>query len=360
MMAASVTDRIPVFFILAPLVGIAVWLGLGKVGLVLLAIPVLAALLCNVVAAVHHAEVVALRVGEPFGGLILALAVTVIEAGLIISVMLSGDENPALMRDTLLATVMLVLHGIAGLAILVGGMVHRENQFRVAGANALLAVLMPMAVLVLIVPNHMISAPGPYYSISQLAFVSLVCLVLYAAFLFIQTNWHRDYFLPEEGAGREGHARPSGRMALLSFLLLCVALFSVVMLAKSLAPALEDGIKAIGAPAALVGVIVAAIVLMPESGAAFRAAVHNRMQSAINLALGSGVASIGLTVPTVALVAWLNGMPLALGVSPGHSVLLALGFAVAMLTYGTGRTNILSGIVHLVLAATFVFTIFAP
>jgi Ca2+:H+ antiporter len=264
------------------------------------------------------------------------------------------------MRDTLLATVMLVLHGIAGLAILVGGMVHRENQFRVAGANALLAVLMPMAVLVLIVPNHMISAPGPYYSISQLAFVSLVCLVLYAAFLFIQTNWHRDYFLPEEGAGREGHARPSGRMALLSFLLLCVALFSVVMLAKSLAPALEDGIKAIGAPAALVGVIVAAIVLMPESGAAFRAAVHNRMQSAINLALGSGVASIGLTVPTVALVAWLNGMPLALGVSPGHSVLLALGFAVAMLTYGTGRTNILSGIVHLVLAATFVFTIFAP
>jgi Ca2+:H+ antiporter len=313
-----------------------------------------------VVAAVHHAEVVALRVGEPFGGLILALAVTVIEAGLIISLMLSGDENPALMRDTLLATVMLVLHGIAGLAILVGGMVHRENQFRVAGANALLAVLMPMAVLVLIVPNHMISAPGPYYSISQLAFVSLVCLVLYAAFLFIQTNWHRDYFLPEEGAGREGHARPSGRMALLSFLLLCVALFSVVMLAKSLAPALEDGIKAIGAPAALVGVIVAAIVLMPESGAAFRAAVHNRMQSAINLALGSGVASIGLTVPTVALVAWLNGMPLALGVSPGHSVLLALGFAVAMLTYGTGRTNILSGIVHLVLAATFVFTIFAP
>jgi Ca2+:H+ antiporter len=342
------------------LVGIAVWLGLGKVGLVFLAIPVLAALLCNVVAAVHHAEVVALRVGEPFGGLILALAVTVIEAGLIISLMLSGDENPALMRDTLLATVMLVLHGIAGLAILVGGMVHRENQFRVAGANALLAVLMPMAVLVLIVPNHMISAPGPYYSISQLAFVSLVCLVLYAAFLFIQTNWHRDYFLPEEGAGRDGHARPSGRMALLSFLLLCVALFSVVMLAKSLAPALEDGIKAIGAPAALVGVIVAAIVLMPESGAAFRAAVHNRMQSAINLALGSGVASIGLTVPTVALVAWLNGMPLALGVSPGHSVLLALGFAVAMLTYGTGRTNILSGIVHLVLAATFVFTIFAP
>lgn len=359
-MASGAEDRIPPFFILAPVAGLAAWLLVGKVGLGLLAILVLAALLCNVIAAVHHAEVVALRVGEPFGGLVLALAVTVIEAGLIISLMLSGDENPALMRDTLLATVMLVLHGIAGLAILVGGIVHRENQFRVAGANALLAVLMPMAVLVLIVPNHVTSAPGPHYSLSQLAFVSLVCLVLYAAFLFIQTNRHRDYFLPEEGTSGDGHARPNSRVALLSFLLLCSALFSVVVLAKSLAPALEEAVEALGAPAALVGVIVAAIVLMPESGAALRAAAHNRMQPAINLALGSGVASIGLTVPTVALVAWWYDMPLALGVSAGHSVLLALGFAVAMLTYGTGRTNILSGIVHLVLAATFVFTIFAP
>jgi Ca2+:H+ antiporter len=359
-MASHPTDRIPWFFILAPLAGIAAWLLIGKVGLGLVAIPVLAALLCNVVAAVHHAEVVALRVGEPFGGLILALSVTVIEAGLIISLMLSGDDNPALMRDTLLATVMLVLHGIAGLAILVGGIVHRENQFRVAGANALLAVLMPMAVLVLIVPNHVVSAPGPFYSNSQLAFVSLVCLVLYGAFLFIQTNRHREYFLPEESAEGEGDSRPSGRLALMSFFLLCVALLAVVMLAKCLAPALEESVGALGAPAAIVGVVVAAIVLMPESGAALRSAGHNRMQSAINLALGSGVASIGLTVPTVALVTWWNGMPLALGVSAGHSVLLALGFAVAMLTYGTGRTNILSGIIHLMLAATFVFTIFAP
>jgi Ca2+:H+ antiporter len=359
-MASHAPDRVPLFFILAPLAGLAAWLGLGKVGLELLAIPVLAALLCNVIAAVHHAEIVALRVGEPFGGLILALAVTVIEAGLIISLMLSGDENPALMRDTLLATVMLVLHGIAGLAILVGGIVHRENQFRVAGANALLAVLMPMAVLVLIVPNHVVSAPGPYYSTAQLAFVSFACLALYGAFLFVQTNRHREYFLPEESAEGEGHSSPSGRLALLSFALLCLCLLSVVMLAKCLAPALEDGVAAAGAPVAIVGVIVAAIVLLPESGAAFRAAAHNRMQSAINLALGSGVASIGLTVPTVALVTWWYGQPLALGVSPGHSVLLALGFAVAMLTYGTGRTNILSGIVHLVLAATFVFTIFAP
>jgi Ca2+:H+ antiporter len=292
--------------------------------------------------------------------LILALSVTVIEAGLIISLMLSGDPKPTLMRDTMVATIVLVLHGIAGLSILVGGALHRENRFRVPGANALLAVLMPMAVLVLIVPNHVVSVPGPYYSLAQLTFVSLVCLVLYAAFLFVQTNRHRDYFLPEEGVSGETHTRPSGRLAILSFVLLCMALLAVVMLAKCLAPALEDGVVAIGAPAAIVGVIVAAIVLMPETGAALRAAAHNRMQSAINLALGSGVACIGLTLPAVAFVAWWYDMPLALGVSGGHSVLLALGFAVAMPTYGTGRTNILSGIVHLVLAATFVFTIFAP
>ncbi|MEN9500400.1 MAG: hypothetical protein RIS83_2220 [Pseudomonadota bacterium] len=352
--------HIPIFFIAAPLLGIAAWLGIGKVDLEPLALLLTAVLLGNVISAVHHAEIVALRVGEPFGGLVLALAVTVIEAGLIISLMLSGDANPTLMRDSMLATVMLVLHGIAGLAILVGGIVHRENQFRVAGANALLVVLMPMAVLVLIVPNHVVSAPGPYYSTAQLAFVSLVCIALYLAFLFVQTNRHRDYFLPIEDHPGEAPAPPGGRLAALSFLLMCVSLLSVVMLAKCLAPALEDGVAALGAPEAIVGVIVAAIVLLPESGAALRAAAHNRMQSAINLALGSGVASICLTVPAVAVVTAWHGQPLALGISEGHSVLLALGFGVAILTFGTGRTNILSGIVHLVLAATFVFTIFAP
>ena len=145
-MAGTPTDRIPLFFVVTPFLGIAAWLGIGKVELELLALVLLLVMLGNVVCAVHHAEVVALRVGEPFGGLVLALAVTVIEAGLIISLMLSGDANPTLMRDSMLATVMLVLHGIAGLAILVGGLIHRENQFRIAGANALLVVLMPMAV----------------------------------------------------------------------------------------------------------------------------------------------------------------------------------------------------------------------
>jgi Ca2+:H+ antiporter len=244
----------------------------------------------------------------------------------------------------MIATIVLVLHGIAGLAILVGGVIHRENRFRVPGANALLAVLMPLAVLVLVLPNHTVSAPGPFLSNAQLAYVALVCLGLYGAFLFIQTRWHREYFLPVESAEGDAHARPGLRLAVYSFILLCVSLFSVVMLA----------------PAAIVGVIVAAIVLMPEAGAALRAAANNRMQAAINLSLGSGVACIGLTLPAVAFVSWWFDMPLTLGISANNSVMLFLGFAVAMLTYGTGRTNILSGIIHLVLAATFVFTIFAP
>jgi Ca2+:H+ antiporter len=309
---------------------------------------------------VHHAEVVALRLGEPYGTLVLALAVTVIEAGLIIALMLSGDPNPALMRDSVHAAVMIVLHGLAGLSIVVAALRHRLGEFRTDGANAFLAVLIPMAVLVLIVPNHMVSVPGPYYSPLQLAFVSITCLVLYIAFLFIQTSWHRDFFLPVSDAPGAAHAPPTTRLALLSFGLMTVALFSVVVLAKSLAPAMQEGIAAAGAPVTLLGVIIAAIVLLPEAAAAVRNAARNRLQASLNLSLGSGVACIGLTVPAVAVVAWWLGQPLALGVSDGASVLMALGFAVAIITYGTGRANLLSGIVHLVLLATYIFSVFAP
>jgi Ca2+:H+ antiporter len=358
-MAGAPTDRIPPHTILLPVLGVAAWLLLGKAGLGALAAVLAVVLLGNVIAAVHHAEVIALRVGEPFGTLVLALAVTVIEVGLIISIMLA-EPNPALMRDSVHAVVMLVLHGLAGLCIVVGAIRHRVTEFRVDGANAFLAVLIPMAVLVLVVPNHVVSAPGPYYSPVQLAFVSLACLALYVAFLFIQTNWHRDYFMPVGDEGGAGHARPTTRMALASFGLMSVALFSVVVLAKSLAPALQEGVEVVGAPLAIVGVMIAAIVLLPETTAAVRAAAANRLQSSINLSLGSAVACIGLTVPSVAVVAWWIDQPLELGISPGASVLMALGFIVAIITYGTGRTNLLSGIVHLVLLATYIFTIFAP
>ncbi|MEO3472319.1 hypothetical protein AAFN86_10660 [Roseomonas sp. CAU 1739] len=359
-MAGAPTDRIPLHTIILPVLGVLAWLAVGKAGLGLAAALLGVVLLGNVLAAVHHAEVIALRVGEPYGTLILALAVTVIEAGLIISLMLGGDPNPGLMRDSVHAAVMLVLHGLAGACIVVGAWRHRDSEFRVDGANSFLAVLIPMATLVLVLPNHVLSTPGPYLSAGQLVFVSLACLALYGAFLFIQTNWHRDYFLPVGDGAAATHAVPAGRIAAASAGLLVVALTSVVLLAKALAPALEEGVAAVGAPMTVVGVIVAAIVLMPESAAAIRAAARNRLQSSINLALGSAVACIGLTVPAVAVVSFMIGQPLALGISAGQTTLLALSFAVAIITYGTGRTNLLCGIVHLVLAATYVFTVFSP
>jgi Ca2+:H+ antiporter len=212
----------------------------------------------------------------------------------------------------------------------------------------------------MVLPNHLVSAPGPYYSPLQLAFVSAACLGLYLAFLFIQTGWHRIYFLPVAGDDAVEHARPSGRVTRASLGMLILALLSVVLLAKSLGPALEAGMDTIGAPPAIVGVIIGAIVLLPETAAAIRAAARGQLQASINLALGSAVASIGLTVPVVALVSFWLGRPLELGISSSASVLMALGFVVAIITYGTGRTNLLSGIVHLVLLATYIFAVFAP
>lgn len=358
-MAGAPTDRIPLHTVILPVAGLAAWLLIGKAGLEPVALVLAAVLLGNVVAAVHHAEVVAIRVGEPFGAIMLALAVTTIEVGMIISLTLTGEPNPALMRDSVHAVVMLVVHGLAGLCIVVGAIKHRESEFRVEGANAFLAVLIPMATLVLVVPNFVISAPTSYYTPLQLAFVSVACLALYGAFLFIQTNWHKDYFLAGD-SGEAGPTPPTGRIALASFGLMCVCLFSVVVLAKSLSPALNEAVGAMGAPIAIAGIVVAAIVLLPETTAAVRAAAANRLQSSLNLALGSAVACIGLTVPTVAVVAWWIGQPLELGISSGATVLMGLGFLVAMITYGTGRTNVLSGIVHLVLFAAYIFYVFAP
>ena len=359
-MAGARIDRIPLHVTILPVLGIVAWLAVGKVGLGFLALVLAAVLLGNVIAAVHHAEVVALRVGEPYGTLVLALAVTVIEVGLIISIMLSGEPNLTLLRDSVQAVVMLVLHGLAGVCIVVGAFRDRESEFQVEGAKAFLAVLIPMATLVMVLPNYIVSAPGPYYSPLQLAFVSAVCLGLYIAFLFIQTGWHRAYFLPINEGGATEHERPSGPIALASLGMLFVALLSVVLLAKSLAPALEAGVQAAGAPLAIVGVIIAAIVLLPETAAAIRAAARRQLQASINLALGSAVASIGLSVPAVALVSFWIHQPLELGISAGATVLMALGFVVAIITYGTGRTNLLSGIVHLLLLATYIFTVFAP
>jgi len=359
-MAGAHGDKVPLYAWTAPAAGLGLWFLLGKSGSPLAGVAFAALLVASVLAAVHHAEVVAHRVGEPFGTLILSLAVTIIEVALIVSLMLSGDPNPALARDSVHATVIIVLHGIAGLCIVVGTMRHRVQAFRIEGAQAFLTVLLPMVVVTLVLPNFTITSPGPYYTNFQLFFVSGTCLALYAAFVFVQTIRHRDYFVPPGMEDGEHEPPPSGRIAAISAGLLVVSLMAVVLLSKSLAPFITSGVHAIGAPLKLVGVIVAAIVLLPEGLTAIRAAQRDRLQTSINLALGSAVACIGLTIPAVAAVATWIGQPLELGVDGGAMVVLAVSFILAMLSYGLGRVTILSGIVHLIMFAIYLLLIFAP
>lgn len=321
-----------------------------------------AALAVVVVAAVHHAEIVALRVGEPFGTLVLALAVTVIEVALILSVMISaGADKSSLPRDTVFATVMIICNGVVGLCLLLGGLRHREQEFSVHGANSALACLVALACLSLVLPTFTTTAPGPVYSPSQLAFAGLASLTLWGVFVFIQTVRHRDYFLPTTGTDEEAHvAAPTAKVAWASLGLLLVCLVVVVGLAKMLAPTIERIVAAAGAPIAVIGIIIAMLVLLPETWAAARAARANRLQTSLNLALGSALATIGLTIPAVALASvWLN-VQLVLGLEPVELALLALTFLVSAITLTTGRTTVMQGAVHLVLFAAFLFLAVVP
>jgi Ca2+:H+ antiporter len=354
---------IPPWTIAAP---VAAWLlfggtllGLGGAYLVLVA----AGLIGGVLAAVHHAEVVAHRVGEPFGTLVLAVAVTVIEVALIVSLMLAGGPaTTALARDTVFAAVMIILTGIVGSCLLMGGARFREQSFGLHGVSASLATLAAIVVLTLVLPNYTVSVPGPAFNASQLAFIAVVSLILYGTFVFAQIIRHRDYFLPAEAPADEAiHAAvPTTKAASLSALLLIACLVVVVLLAKALSPSIEAGVAAIGAPNALVGVIIAAVVLFPEALAALRAARANRLQTSLNLALGSALASIGLTIPTVAIVSLATGLQLTLGIDIKSTVLLVLSLFVTAISLGTGRTTVLQGTVLLVIFATYLFTTIVP
>ena len=316
-----------------------------------------------VVAAVHHAEVVAHRVGEPFGTLVLALAITVIEVALVVSMMLAGGpEKAALARDSVYAAVMIICSGVIGACVLAGALRHREQSFRIEGAGPALAALVTLATMVLILPVFTTSAPGPHYSKAQLAFTAVASLSLWAVFVFVQTVRHRDYFLPPEAAEDESaHAAPPTlRQAWTSFALLFVSLVAVVGLAKVLSPAIEAAVEAVGAPPAVIGVAIAALVLLPEAFAAVRAALANRLQTSMNLALGSALACIGLTIPAVALASVLLDLPLVLGLEPKDLVLLMLAFVVSTITLGTGRTHLMQGAVHLVIFAAFLFLTLVP
>ncbi len=320
------------------------------------------ALLTTVFAAVYHAEVIAHRLGEPFGTLVLALAVTVIETALIVSVMIAApDKSAGLARDTVFAAVMIVCNGIVGACLLLGGARHREQGFQVQGASAALAVLVTLTSLTLVLPNFVSRQLGPVFSTSQLVFAGLVSLVLYGSFVFVQTVRHRDYFLPIQTDDQEAHAPPpAGRTAVLSAGLLLVSLVAIVGLAKGLTPAVELGVARLEVPKAVVGIIIAALVLMPETLAALRAAWGNRLQISLNLALGSALATIGLTIPAVAAASIVLRQPVELGLEGKDQVLLALTVLLGVITLGTGRTTVLQGIVHLVVFSVFLFFAVVP
>ena len=318
-------------------------------------------LIGTVFAAVHHAEVIARRTGEPYGTLVLTVAVTVIEVALITSIMLGGESNPALARDTVFSVIMIVGNGLVGLCILLGGIRYREQGFRVTGASAYLVVLIVLATLTLVLPNYTEARLGPFYSPGQLVFVTLITLALYGVFLYIQTVRDRDYFLVLDTEGRDpGSDMPPNRAVMVSATLLALSLSAVILLSKMFAAVVEAGTTLVGAPEAVVGVVVALLVLLPESVAAVRAARANQLQKSLNLALGSSLATISLTIPAVAAVNLTLQRDLVLGLDGEDTVLLMLTAVASLLTFGTGRTNILYGFVHLVIFATFLFLVFVP
>jgi len=328
-------------------------------GLVFAAV-LLVILFGTVFAAVHHAEVIAHRIGEPFGTLLLTLSVTVIEVALIATIMLGEKEVPTLARDTVFAVVMIVCNGLVGICVFIGGVQYREQGYQVSGANLYLSVLFTMATITEVMPEYTLTTPGPIYSAAQLAFASVVTILLYGVFLYTQTIRHRDYFVAE-AAGLTADAEPvSIAMLGLDFALLLISLLGVILLAKKFSLVIDAATAAIGAPPAFAGVMVALLILLPESVAAVAAARKNDLQKSINLALGSSLATIGLTIPAVAAAAYTLDKQLVLGLDQQNTVLLVLTFILSMLTFGTGRTNMLFGLVHMVVFAVFVFMVFVP
>ncbi|MCA1494565.1 ionic transporter y4hA [Ensifer sp. NBAIM29] len=309
-------------------------------------------------ASVHHAEILAARVGQPSGAILLAVCVTIIEVAIIVSLMLSGAEgNEEVARDTVFAAVMIVLNGVIGLCLVLGGRRHREQSFQLNAASAALAVLGTLATLSLVLPNFVTAGKPQQFAVIQLVVIGLVSVFLYGVFLFVQTVRHRDYFIDDVVANEDAISPPdtheSPRNPLAAGGLLVLALIAVVLLAKLLSYPLDSAVEALGLPQAVVGVTIAGVVLLPEGIASIKAALMNRLQNSINLVLGSALASIGMTIPLVAAISVALGRDLALGLAPQNLIMLILTLFVATITLGTGRTTVLQGAVHLA-----IFTIF--
>ena len=354
----------PLWATLTPIVAAALLIAaLLLPGSLALAIACVAALLGAVIAAVHHAEVIAHRLGEPFGALVLAVSITTIEVALIVTLMLTGGPDHAtLPRDTIFSAVMIACNGVIGLCLLVGALRHQEQEIRVVGNNAALAALVALTTLSLVLPKFTTSSAGATYTSAQLCFAALASLLLWGTFVFVQTVRHRDYFLPiENRSDEEAHAViPSAATAWISFSLLFVALTAVVGLAKLLSPSIETAVAAAGAPKGVISVAIALLVLLPETSAALRAAWADRLQTSLNLALGSALASIGLTIPAVAFTSMLIGVPLVLGLDAKDLVLLLLTFFVTLITFVSGRGHVMMAAVHLLIFGAFLFLALVP
>jgi Ca2+:H+ antiporter len=325
----------------------------------------LAAVLCSAISVVRHADALAERLGEPYGTLILTLSVTSIEVMSIAAVMLHGENNPTLARDTLFAVTMIILNGMIGLSLLLGGWRYKEQQYNLQGANAYLGVIIPLGVLVLVMPNFTVTTPGPTLSHEQEIFFVVLSASLYCAFLFLQTRRHRGYFTHngttgDNGGVREVH-RVSHRRAMSSYVhaaLLLAYMAPVVYLADRLARPVDYLIETMQAPTSLGGLAIAILVATPEAIGAVRAAAANNLQRSINIFLGSVLSTIGLTVPAIIVISHITDHPIELGLKHTDQTLFILTLAMCVVNFSSGRTNVLQGGVHLMLFATYLFLIF--
>ncbi|MBX7163815.1 MAG: hypothetical protein K1X49_08970 [Saprospiraceae bacterium] len=317
-------------------------------------------LILSVIAAVLHSETIAHRLGEPFGTIILAVAITTIEVSLIVSLMLSGDASTVyLARDTVFSAVMIILNGIIGLSLFIGGWKYYEQNFSKYSSTIALVSLVSIIVLSLVFPSYTTSAPGPFYNLAQLIFVAIACMVIYSFFLFAQTRWYKQYFIVAQEIHEERNV-VSIQSFITAFISLFLCLAAVVLLAKKLSPCIESLVVDSNLPRAMVGVIIAFIILLPEGTAAVMAAVKNNLQTSLNLALGSALASIGLTIPSVALVCAYTGMNIALGLDPKSIILLSLSVFIVFMSLISGKSNIVYGVVLLVNFLAYIFLIIHP
>ncbi len=332
----------------------------NPLGLALIFVWLFLVVMGSALCVVRHADHVSVVLGDPYGTLVLTLSVTAIEVMSISAVMLHGENNPTLVRDTLFAIVMIILGGMVGGSLLTGGWRNREQHYNLQGANAYLGVIIPLAVLTLSLPNVTVTTPGPTLSVAQQVFLVIMSVGLYAAFLAIQTGRHRGYFTLDEESGKlvkpasEKGSHPLARHAIL----LIAYMVPVPFLAEQLAHPIDYFIETLHGPAALGGVIIAMLVATPEAISATRAAIANTLQRSINIFLGSVLSTIGLTVPVMLAISYFTDHEVYLGLTPANNLLLVLTLAVSVVTFASGRTNILQGAVHVMLFAAFVMLIF--